>query len=70
MRSKKVLCLTDGSASSKNAFDIALNEFLLPQDKISILSVSDFYKQDLPEEFHPKSIFSYFKDLLLEKVRR
>jgi hypothetical protein len=68
MRSKQILCLSDGSVSSKNSFDIALNEFLMPHDKVKVLSVCDFYKKDLPENFHPKRIFTEYKKLLMKKV--
>ena len=68
MLSKNILCLTDGSVSSKNSFDIALNEFLMPQDKVKVMSVSDFYKENLPIKFHPKTIFTEYKDLLMRKV--
>lgn len=69
MKSKSILCLTDGSTSSKNAFDVALNEFCLPHDRMKVATVCDFYKRDLPEKFHPKCIFSEYKKLLLSKVR-
>ena len=69
MQQKKIICAVDGSIAARNAFEIAISEFLNEQDFIQLVSIIDIYKTNQPKEFKPKNIFYQYKSRLIEKVK-